>query len=179
MSRTARYIDSQIDVNGLLPIDVLRAGVGFSAVPKRRDRLAEALRQEIVTLMKHHGEMKQIELARRAGEDQQRVHKFVKGQMPYPPLEFLDTLFKVFGVTLVDGLRGHVPPVTQLPIRRPDVQAVADDCAGMDVEGVKAVQYFVSTLRGASRRAPRPDTIAPARRGRTGDTSRRRATQDD
>lgn len=92
--------------------------------------------------------MQQIELARRANEPQQRVHKFIKGQMPYPPLEFLDRLFRVFGVTLIDGLRGAVAPVTQLPILRRDVQSLADTCAAMAPEGVAVVQHLAATTYG-------------------------------
>lgn len=162
-SRRENYINSQIDVNRLLPIDVFRPGVSPYGVPTRKDPLSEGLRVEIVQLMKHHNNMPQIELARRAGEDQQRVHKFVKGQMPYPPLAFLDRLFRVFGLTLVDGLRGHVAPVTQLPILRPDVQAIADDCAGLEEQGVQAVAYFVSTLKGTKPRGRSTATTASAR----------------
>jgi hypothetical protein len=113
--------------------------------------------------MLQHGDMEQIELARRAGEPQQRVHKFIKGQMPYPPMEFLDRLFRVFGATLVDGLRGAVPPVTQLPILRADVQKLADTCAGMPDAAVAAVQSLASTLRGSVRLAQNHESIAPAR----------------
>jgi hypothetical protein len=148
---------SQIDVNNNSRLVVPRGTVAPSGVPKRRDRLAEAVRLEIVRLMAHHNEMEQIELARRAGERQQRVHKFVNGQMPYPPLEFMDRLFRVFGHTLIDGLRGSVQPVTQLPILRPDVQAVADLCAGMDAEGVKVVQSWVTFLRRNAPTKGKPD----------------------
>lgn len=137
-----------------------------SPVPKRRDQLSEGLRIEIVRLMAHHGQMSQIELARRATEAQQRVHKFVKGDMPYPPLDFLDGLFRVFGVTVLDGLRGSVQPVTQLPILRPDVQGVADDCAGMEAEAVEAVQKFVTTLRIALR-GTAPGAVPRALQDRT------------
>lgn len=178
MTRTANYINSQIDVNNLLPIDVSAGAVSPYGVPTRKDPLAEGLRLEIVQLMKHHNNMPQIELARRADEDQQRVHKFVKGQMPYPPLAFLDRLFRVFGLTLVDGLRGHVAPVTQLPILRPDVQAIADDCAGLEEQGVQAVAYFVSTLKGKRPPVRSNATGAPAREGNTagrgGSRARRR-----
>jgi hypothetical protein len=147
-------MNSQIDVNRLLPIVVIRPEMPLlPRVATRKDELTEALRLEIRRLMLHHGDMKQIELAKRAREPQQRVHKFIKGQMPYPPLDFLDRLFRVFGVTLLDGLKGVIRPVTQLPILRPDVQQVADTCAVLEPEGVAAVQHLASTLRDGVRRA--------------------------
>lgn len=127
--------------------------------------------------MLHHGDMQQIELARRAVEPQQRVHKFVKGQMPYPPLEFLDRLFNVFGVTIVDGLKGPVKPVTQLPILRADVQAVADTCAGLDEPGVAAVQHLATTLRDSARRAGPRGTSASAQSAYTPRTNDKRRTR--
>lgn len=144
---------------------------GYNRVPTRKDPLAEALRLEILRLMNHHGKMKQIELARRAGEDQQRVHKFVKGQMPYPPLAFLDGLFRVFGVTVIDGLRGSVTPVTQLPILRPDVQTLVDTCASLAPEAVVAVQTLASTLRDGVRKGTAHGSNASARRHRKSRTS--------
>lgn len=179
-SRDGLNINSQIVVNNKLRVDVLSAPVRlFATVATRRDDLTEQLRLEIKRLMLHHGDMQQIELARRAKEAQQRVHKFVKGQMPYPPLDFLDRLFRVFGVTLVDGLRGAVKPVTQLPILREDVQLLADTCAPLEPEGVAAVQHLASTLRDGVRRGASRAPGASARPNHTPRTNDKRRTRKD
>jgi transcriptional regulator with XRE-family HTH domain len=141
-------------VNNNLSICVGTREVGHSpGVVTRRDQLTESVRLEIKRLMLHHGDMQQIELAMRAGETKQRIQRFISGQMPYPPMDFLDRLFRVFGKTLIDGLTGAVKPVKQLPILREDVQALADTCAAMEAEGVAAVQHLASTLRDAGRKA--------------------------
>lgn len=171
-------MNSRIDVNNISSIGFPARSVALLApVATRRDQLTEALRLEIKRLMLHHGDMKQIELARRSGEKQQRIHKFISGQMPYPPMDFLDRLFRVFGVTLVDGLKGAVRPVTQLPILRADVQTVADTCALLEPEGVAAVQHLAATLRDGVRRAAPREPIAVARLAHTPRTNDKRRTR--
>lgn len=143
----------------------------------RRDHLTEAVRLEIKRLMLHHGDMQQVELVRRSGENKQRIQRFISGQMPYPPMDFLDRLFRVFGVTLIDGLKGPVRPVTQLPILRADVQALADTCAMLSPEGVEAVQTLALTLRDGVRKASAREPVPSAHRDRTPRTNGKRRTQ--
>ena len=140
----------------------------------RQDQLTELLRLEVLRLMRLHGPMQQIELARRAGDTQQRVQRFLAGQMPYPPLMFLDRLFRVFGVTLADGLKGQVRPAPVLPVLRPDVQAVADVCATLDGQAVEAVMMLASTLQGAGRRGAAPAPAASAASARKRQTTAKR-----
>lgn len=169
-------MNSRIDVNNISSIGVRGFLVaGLPPVATRRDQLTDAVRLEIKRLMLHHGDMKQIELARRSGEKQQRIHKFISGQMPYPPMDFLDRLFRVFGVTILDGLRGPVKPVTQLPILREDVQALADTCAGLEPEGVAVVQHLASTLRDAARKGTRREPSASAHAANKRGTNDKRA----
>lgn len=95
--------------------------------------------------------------------------------MPYPPLAFLDGLFRVFGVTVIDGLRGSVTPVTQLPILRPDVQTLVDTCASLAPEGVAAVQHLASTLRdGVQKGTARGSTAFADRHRKPRTTDKRR-----
>lgn len=163
------------DVNKNFSLCVGRDGVAlYASVAIRRDQLTEAVRLEIKRLMLHHGDMQQIELAMRSGETKQRIQRFVSGQMPYPPMDFLDRLFRVFGVTLVDGLKGAVKPVTQLPILRSDVQSLADTCAALEPEGVAVVQHLASTLRDGVRRASSKSPSASAPRGNKLNTNDKR-----
>lgn len=166
------------DVNNNLNICVGAVEMGHSpGVATRRDQLTEAIRLEIKRLMLHHGDMQQIELAMRSGETKQRIQRFISGQMPYPPMDFLDRLFRVFGKTLVDGLTGAVKPVTQLPILRDDVQALADTCATLEPAGVEAVQHLAATLRDAGRRGAATAPGASARRHHTPRTTDKRHTR--
>lgn len=166
------------DVNNNLSICVGTAEMGHSpGVATRRDQLTEAIRLEIKRLMLHHGDMQQIELAMRSGETKQRIQRFISGQMPYPPMDFLDRLFRVFGKTLLDGLTGAVKPAKQLPILRDDVQALADTCATLEREGVAAVQHLASTLRDAGRKAGPSAPGASARPHHTPRTNGKRRTR--
>lgn len=149
----------------------------YGAVATRRDQLAEALRTEIKRLMAHHGNMQQIELVRRSGQNKQRIQRFLSGQMPYPPLTFLDKLFRVFGHTLLDGLRGSIQPVTQLPILRPDVQQLADTCAPLEPAGVAVVQHLAVTLRDGVQRSSSKTPNAFSRRTHRRNTSGTRNTR--
>lgn len=144
---------------------------GYRPVATRRDQLTESVRLEIKRLMLHHGDMQQVELVRRSGETKQRIQRFISGQMPYPPMDFLDKLFRVFGVTLIDGLKAAVRPVTQLPILRSDVQTLADTCSALAPEGVAAVQHLASTLRDGVRKGTAHGSNASARRHRKSRTS--------
>jgi hypothetical protein len=76
----------------------------FASVGTRKDPLAELVRLRVIALMAEHDEMEQIELARRSKNAQQRVHRFLVGQMPYPPMSFMDSLLQVFGLGLADVL---------------------------------------------------------------------------
>lgn len=172
-------MNSRFDVNNISSIGGMVPSVALLPphVATRRDQLTEAVRLEMKRLMLHHGDMKQIELARRSGEKQQRIHKFISGQMPYPPMDFIDKLFRVFGVTIVDGLRGAVKPVTQLPILRSDVQHLADTCAVLEPEGVAAVQHLASTLRDGVRRAGTTSPSASVPANHTPRTNDKRRTR--
>lgn len=57
---------------------------------KRTDKLTDAVLRCLQELLVQHGEpgrpMKQKTLARRSGQSYARVHRFLSGQMPYPPI---------------------------------------------------------------------------------------------
>src|SRR5688500_6325595 len=86
---------------------------------KRTDKLTEAVLRRIEELRVQHGApgqpMKQKTLARRSKQTYARVHKFLSGQMPYPPLDFLGALLESFGTSLADTLRGERNAPAQLP----------------------------------------------------------------
>lgn len=144
-------------------------------MPKRTDRLTDLILKRIEALRAQHGApgapMKQKTVARRSGQTYARVHKFLSGQMPYPPLDFLDAILRSFGTTLADALRGPTDDKIPLPIVREDVQEVAnmlDEASPAAVEAAKQwIELFAraqgsggsidrspSAHHGASRRAP-------------------------
>lgn len=105
--------------------------------------------------------MSQKELARRAGEHVNRVHKFVNGDLPYPPLTFLQHVFGVFGLTLPEALSSS-PPVRPLSISRQDVLEVARLLEALDEAYVRSLKDLVEKTRrvrsgvrgGGTRRGP-------------------------
>lgn len=115
---------------------------------KRTDKLTDAVLKRIEALRVQHGApgvpMKQKTLARRSGQTYARVHKFLSGQMPYPPLDFLDALLQSFGTTLADVLKGEVETPKRLPILREDVQQVADMLDDGSPELVEAARNWVA-----------------------------------
>ena len=115
----------------------------------RHDPLAERVRQPVLNLMKANGNMEQRELARRAKEKPQRVHKFVKGQMPYPPLTFLNNLLRVFSYTLPEALSETVLPVRPLAqtVFRPPVQQLAELLDGMEDAQLEHLKEFLVANR--------------------------------
>lgn len=94
----------------------------------RRDPLADRVRHQIQQLMKANNNMEQRELARRAKEPYQRVNKLLRGQMPYPPMTFLNNLLGVFNYTLPEALAETVLPVRPLAQQafRPLVHEIAE-----------------------------------------------------
>lgn len=154
----------------------------FGRVSKRIDPLTVRVRERLKTAMAAHlpQEMKQVELARRAGETQQSVQRFLSGQMPYPSMTFLDRLVRVFGWTLIDVLRDELPPPPKPPITDPRVLQIAEllQEAGNDVI-VEAADVWVRVMtksrasagaRGALGREP---TMAmPSTRGKRGSPTR-------
>jgi hypothetical protein len=118
---------------------------------KRTDKLTERVLERVEALRVQHGApgtpMKQKTLARRSGQTYARVHKFLSGQMPYPPLDFLNALLMSFGTSLGDVLRDVSSPPRALPIWREDVQRVArmlDEASPAAVEVARGwVQLFL------------------------------------
>lgn len=137
-------------------------GIGVRAAPvskwravARHDPLAERIRQQILLLMDANGKMEQRELARRAKEPYPRVHKFVKGQMPYPPLSFLDRLLRVFGYTLPEALAQTVLPVKPAAppaFSRLLVLEIALVIDGWPDESLKDLKTFVQGFQPKKRR---------------------------
>jgi transcriptional regulator with XRE-family HTH domain len=120
---------------------------------KRTDRLTDAVLKKIEALRVQHGSpgqpMKQKTLARRSGQTYARVHKFLSGQMPYPPLDFLDALLQSFGTNLARVLSGEMDTPAQRPILREDVQQVADMLDDGSPELVEAARNWIALfLRG-------------------------------
>lgn len=93
----------------------------------RHDQLAERIRLQI----KHQMDAKGLEakdVARLARERYPRVTRFLRGDMPYPPLQFLDRLLGVFGYTLAEALAQAALPLrdtTPPAIFRPLVMEIA------------------------------------------------------
>lgn len=54
-------------------------------------------------------DMQWSDVIRASGQLQQDVSRFNKGQMKYPPLTFLDSLARVFHLTLADLLADELP----------------------------------------------------------------------
>lgn len=115
---------------------------------KRTDRLTDQILKRIEALRVQHGApgapMKQKTLARRSTQTYARVHKFLSGQMPYPPLDFLDALLRSFGTSLADELKGAGAAPPQLPILRADVQQVANMLDDESPEVVEAVKNWIA-----------------------------------
>ena len=114
---------------------------------RRTDKLTGAILRRIEELRVQHGApgapMKQKTLARRAKQSYARVHRFLSGQMPYPPLDFLDALLRSLGTTLAETLtESSGSPPSPLPIVRADVQELAkllDEVSADVVEQVKGL----------------------------------------
>lgn len=131
---------------------------------KRTDRLTEVILRKIEGLRAEHGPpgqpMKQKTLARRSGQTYARVHAFISGKMPYPPMDFLDALLRTFGTTLADELKGGSTPPAQLPIVREDILELAkmlDDASPEAVERVKGIAELFSTASAAAEATGRTD----------------------
>lgn len=105
--------------------------------------------------------MEQKELADRSGEPVYRVHKFVKGDLPFPPLTFLDRVFRVFGSSLAKALESEpaIKPLPTAPILRGDVLEVARLLERRSPEYVNSVMVLVR-----ERARGRPHGRAGARR---------------
>jgi transcriptional regulator with XRE-family HTH domain len=133
---------------------------------KRTDALTEAVLKTIEGLRVQYGEpgrpMKQKTLARRSGQTYARVHKFLSGQMPYPPLDFLNALLQSFGVSLADALKGQTTPPKQLPIQRADVQRVAALLDDAPVELVEETERMVRLFLRAGALGESSDRSAEA-----------------
>lgn len=132
----------------------------MTGVAAPRDLIAERLRAVVLGLMKAHG-MEQKELADRSGEPIYRVHKFVKGDLPFPPLTFLDRVLRVFGSSLAQALEKEptVKPLPPLPILRDDVLEVARMLERRSPEYVRSLIVLVQ-----ERARGRPHGRAVARR---------------
>lgn len=112
--------------------------------------MAERIRQQIEQLMKANGNMEQKTLARRAKVSAGRVHRFLRGQMPYPPLSFLDQMLRVFGYTLPEALAASALPVktpTPPSISRASVLEIAEELESWPEENLKAMQTFLRGFR--------------------------------
>jgi transcriptional regulator with XRE-family HTH domain len=151
-------------------------------MPKRTDALTDAILKRVQELLVQHGApdrpMKQKTLARRSGQTYARVHKFLSGQMPYPPLDFLDALLQSFGVSLADVLKGNGDGPKQLPILRGDVQALCDLLDDAPVEVVEevhrlAAMFLRAQAGGESSGSRTPASRAGRRAGVSGSTAAR------
>lgn len=150
---------------------------------KRKDGLTELVLKRVEELRAQHGvsgrPMEQKRLARRSQQTYARVHKFLSGQMPYPPLDFLDALLRSFGDSLANVLKGETPPTTSdLPILREDVRALAhllDDATPEVVEETRRVAaLFVSAQTAAVPRSTPRLVSGPGKPPGAGDTSNKR-----
>lgn len=144
-----------------------------------KDPIAERLRQQVLRLM---GDMEQKELVSLCGSPLVRidqVHKFVKGDLQFPPLSFLDTVLKAFGSSLREALEMD-PPIRPIPITRADVLGVARLLAkrsGPYVEATRLQEEEVSRAlsRGGGARSPtEAGGAAPSTRGSRGTSARKR-----
>ncbi len=73
--------------------------------------LTAQLRDRLIGLRDEHG-LSDSGWARAAKQRQQDVSRFVNAQMKYPPLDFLDSLCRVFHRTLSEVLAQDIPPAT-------------------------------------------------------------------
>lgn len=127
-------------------------------VVPRLDPMAERIRQQIEQLMKANGNMHQKTLAKRAKVSQGRVHRFITGQMPYPPLTFLHSLLGVFGYTLPEALTAMSLPAKQLPqpaISNPIVLELASAIEDWPDEAVKNLLVALRGMRPARQKKVR------------------------
>lgn len=75
---------------------------------KAGDPIASRLRLRIDGLRRQM-DMQWSDVVRASGQLQQDVSRFSTGQMKYPPLTFLDSLARVFHLTLADLLADELP----------------------------------------------------------------------
>jgi transcriptional regulator with XRE-family HTH domain len=154
-------------------------------MPKRTDKLTDAVLRRIEELRVQHGApgspMKQKTLARRSGQTYARVHKFLSGQMPYPPLDFLDALLQSFGLTLADVLKGQAEAPKRLPILREDVQRVADMLDDAPADLVESARGWIALFLKGQAVAEQSDLPAqghaPAKPKATAGTAGKRGTR--
>jgi hypothetical protein len=154
-------------------------------MPKRTDVLTERVRKLIESLRVQHGApgrpMGQKTLARRSGQKYPRVHKFLSGQMPYPPMDFLDALLRSFGTTLGGVLTEESEPPKVLPIWRADVQQLAELLDDADAEVVEKTRGIAELFVTAGSAGPRPPLSGPGRtsatKGADGGIPRKRGTR--
>jgi hypothetical protein len=72
-------------------------------VPKGQDILTAMVRERLIALRDAH-RLSDAGWARAARQRQQDVSRFVHADMKYPPLDFLESLARVFDHTLADVL---------------------------------------------------------------------------
>lgn len=78
-------------------------------MPRRgKDHLTARVRERLAALLKQH-QLTESAVARATGERQQDVNRFFQGEWKNPPLQFLDSLARVFHYTLADLMRDELP----------------------------------------------------------------------
>ena len=131
------------------------------SVATRRDPLTLRVRERITSAMeRQQPKMTQSELARRSGQLQQKIQRFLSGNMPYPPMSFLNDLASVFGWTLVELLHDEIPPLRTPAISDARVLEIADRLASADDRVIEAAQAWTKLLTarrpsGGSPRGPK------------------------
>lgn len=101
-----------------------------------KDPLAERLRQRLKALMTE-AQLEQKDVVYRSGARVDQVQKFLGGQLQFPPLTFLQQVFAIFDLSLVDVLTGVPTPKTPLQSMRPDVVRVALELGKLPEEYVE------------------------------------------
>lgn len=128
-------------------------------VRKKRDQLTERVLGYIRGLL---GDMTAKELARRSKAPYWRVQRFLDGQLPFPPLDFLTALLGVWGQTLADALTATSPPAPAPPALSGRVRAIAQRMNDLDDDALQLVGSWIDVLKPTAKR-PSPPTDGSAR----------------
>lgn len=84
-------------------------------MPKERDALTEPIQAFVAARVQPKGPMAQKELAELSGQRIDRIHKFVKGDLAFPPMAFLDAILRVLGTNLCEQIQGIPVKATPPP----------------------------------------------------------------
>jgi transcriptional regulator with XRE-family HTH domain len=118
-------------------------------VSTRQDALTVRVRTRIQAAMDQHKpkRMTQVQLAKKAKVTQQSVQRFLSGQMPYPPMTFLDKLTRVFGWSLVEVIAELTPSRPPIVINDPRVQQIAIWLEAADDRTVEGAYLLIERLQ--------------------------------